>query len=55
LPGIIEKQGPETLAAQRVPTDVSTLTVDAYREFLANRREALADCMNAFIEKKAGS
>lgn len=54
LTDIITAQGPETLTAQRVPADVATLTVDRYRDFLAARREALAACMNAFIDKKAG-
>ncbi len=35
-----------------VPTDVNSLTVEGYQDFLAARRVALADCMNAFIARK---
>tara|TARA_R110002110_G_scaffold106587_3_gene267145 strand:- start:1283 stop:3010 length:1728 start_codon:yes stop_codon:yes gene_type:complete len=54
LRNIIDQRGTHTLAAQCVPTDVDTLTVEGYRGFLANRRKALADCMNAFVDRKAG-
>jgi hypothetical protein len=54
LPDIVQKQGKAALEAQLVPTDMAALKVDDYREFLATRREALANCMNAFISKKAG-
>lgn len=54
LRDIIEQRGVQALAAQCVPTDVETLTVEGYRAFLANRRKALADCMNAFVDRKAG-
>src|SRR6266576_827894 len=46
LPEIIQKQGSIALKAQLVPTDMTGLTVDKYREFLTVRREALALCMN---------
>jgi hypothetical protein len=54
LPEILQKQGKAALAAQLVPTDMSRLGVEHYREFLKARREALATCMNDFIRKKAG-
>jgi hypothetical protein len=51
---IVGQRGAHALAAQCVPTEIDTLTVETYRNFLANRRNALADCMNAFIDRKAG-
>jgi hypothetical protein len=54
LHGIIAERGEQALAAQCVPTDVNSLTVEGYQDFLAARRVALADCMNAFIARKAG-
>jgi hypothetical protein len=51
LKEIVEKQGQGALKAQRVPTNLTSLTTENYRKFLATRRKALADCMNAFIEK----
>lgn len=53
LTEVIARQGAGTLTTQCVPTDVTTLTTDRYREFLTARRAALADCMNAFVERKA--
>ncbi|WP_299003125.1 DUF262 domain-containing protein [uncultured Caulobacter sp.] len=54
LPEIIAKRGVEALSSQCVPTDPSVLTVGTYPDFLAQRREALAERMNHFIQKKAG-
>lgn len=54
LPKIIETQGKAALDTQLVPSDLDVLTVERYREFLQTRREALAECMNGFIQKKAG-
>lgn len=54
LPGIISKQGEGTLAAQLVPCNPELWGLDDYRRFLRARREALAQCMNEFIQKKAG-
>lgn len=54
LPGIIEDQGEATLQSQRVPTDAALWAVPNYREFLRVRRDALAECINEFIRKKAG-
>jgi hypothetical protein len=36
------------------PTDPELWKVANYRRFLQARREKLAVCMNAFIDKKAG-
>lgn len=54
LPQIIEKQGIQALESQVVPTDPALWSLDRYRDFLAVRRVALANRMNAFINKKAG-
>lgn len=54
LPAIIKQQGTDALETQRVPVDPELWKLDRYRDFLKARREALADCMNAFIAKKAG-
>lgn len=55
LEDIVQKQGPAALASQCVPLDPTMWSVDRYPEFLAARRKALAERMNAFIrEKTAG-
>lgn len=52
---IVKHQGDGALASQKVPTDVSSLVVAGYKDFLTARRGALAESMNAFIERKAGA
>lgn len=54
LVDIVAKQGKQALECQCVPTDPALWSTDAYRSFLAARREALAATMNAFINQKAG-
>lgn len=54
LPHIVAEQGPQALTSQCVPTEIDQLSIDTYRDFLKGRREALAKCMNAFIQTKAG-
>ena len=54
LPAIIAARGPEALESQCVPAAPETLTLEAYPEFLARRREALAERMNSFIRNAAG-
>lgn len=54
LADIVAKQGKEALESQCVPTDPAMWRTDAYRDFLAIRRVALAERMNAFIGEKAG-
>jgi hypothetical protein len=53
LPEIVTKQGIQALKSQCVPDTPELLTIENYRDFLQYRRQALADCMNAFIQKKA--
>lgn len=54
LEDIVEKQGKAALSTQLVPTDYKSLTVASYRQFLTDRRSELANCMNGFIDRKAG-
>ena len=49
LPDIIETQGEAALIEQCIPTDRSLWAVDRYKEFLAQRRELIADKMNKFM------
>lgn len=53
LADVVVKQGAAALESQCVPTDPALWQIDRYRDFLAQRREALADRMNAFIREKA--
>lgn len=54
LPGILEKQGRESLEAQRVPITPDLWQIERYRDFLRMRRQDLADRVNQFIAEKAG-
>lgn len=54
LPPIIKARGPEALESQCVPADLRELVVENYEAFLSQRREALAERMNALIQKKGG-
>lgn len=53
LADIVEKQGAEALTSQCVPTDPELWVIEHYREFLQQRRVALAERMNSFIRQKA--
>lgn len=55
LEDVIAKQGVAALESQCVPTDPALWSIEAYREFLKVRREALAQRMNAFIREKSGT
>lgn len=54
LAEIVAKQGEDALRSQCVPTDRALWKIDRYRDFLQERREALAERMNGFIAEKAG-
>jgi len=54
LVDVVAKQGKTALESQCVPTDPELWSLDNYRGFLKHRREALAVCMNQFIQKKSG-
>lgn len=54
LADVVAKQGEGTLGSQCVPTNPELWNTLRYRDFLAFRREQLAQRMNAFIKEKAG-
>lgn len=54
LADIVQKQGEAALHSQCVPLDSSLWETGRYKDFLACRREALAETMNRFIREKAG-
>jgi hypothetical protein len=52
----VEHKHPGTLASQWIPDDASLWTTQRYPEFLAARRELLADAANAFLgQLRAGT
>lgn len=53
LQDIVEKQGEQALTSQCVPLNDELWSTSRYRDFLATRREALAQRMNDFIKDKA--
>ena len=53
LADIVVKQGEEALTSQCVPTEPELWAVERYRDFLQQRRIALAERMNSFIRDKA--
>lgn len=55
LRDVVAKQGEAALQSQCVPVDEALWSTERYRDFLAVRRQALADRMNAFIREKAGT
>ena len=54
LAEIVATQGEQALESQCVPTDPALWSTDRYREFLQERRVALTNRMNRFIEELAG-
>jgi hypothetical protein len=52
---VVTKQGEAALRSQCVPVDETLWSTESYRDFLAARRQALADQMNAFIREKSGT
>ena len=53
LANIVDKQGAQALTSQCVPTDPELWATARYRDFLQQRRVALAERMNSFIREKA--
>jgi hypothetical protein len=49
FPALIEKAGIATLEAQCIPTDISLLSADAYKQFLAVRRDIVSKRLNDFL------
>lgn len=54
LEEIVRTQGEEKFHSQRVPLERDLWKTDRYRDFLSERRRALAECINDFIRTKAG-
>ncbi len=48
---IVEKRGEEALTSQLVTTDRGLWEIEKYRDFLADRREKIADEINNFMKK----
>ena len=53
LADIVANQGEQALLSQCVPTNPDLWPTERYREFLQQRRMALAERMNSFIREKA--
>jgi hypothetical protein len=49
LASVLEKIGPSGLASQAIPSDGRLFEVENYKEFLAERRQAIAKCLNEFL------
>jgi hypothetical protein len=49
FPGLLEKAGQSTFAAQCIPTDSALLDVPSYKAFLTKRREIVAQRINEFL------
>jgi hypothetical protein len=49
FPAMLEKCGPVAFEAQCIPTDGALLTTDAYKAFLQQRRELIAQRLNEFL------
>lgn len=54
LPPIVDGMGAEALEAQCVPTDPGLWEADRYKEFLAQRRQLIADGINRLVEPPRG-
>ena len=49
IPALVEKGGSGPLISQGIPLDKKLLGVDAYKEFLTERRQNVARMLNAFL------
>lgn len=50
FPKIVEKQGEKPFATQCIPTAPDLLTIEAYTQFLAERRKLIAERLNQFLQ-----
>jgi hypothetical protein len=50
FPPLIEKSGLAAFKAQCIPTDATVLGVEAYKSFLVERRKAVSQRLNEFLE-----
>lgn len=55
LVDVLEKQGADALLSQCVPNDPALWSTDRYRDFLQQRRAALAQRMNDFLRQASGA
>lgn len=53
FPDCIKKAGVEAFEAQCIPTQADLLSVDAYKEFLRERRDLIAKRLNVFLGQSA--
>jgi len=49
FPGLIEKSGLPVFEAQCIPTDPELLGVEVYKDFLAERRQRVAERLNEYL------
>ena len=49
FPGLLEKSGSAPFDAQCIPTDDDLLSTEAYKRFLAKRRQLVSQRLNAFL------
>jgi hypothetical protein len=49
IPELIAKDGDQSFTSQCIPTDLSLLQPEGYRDFLAARRQLIAERLNAFL------
>lgn len=50
FPTLLEKAGAATFATQSIPTKPELLSVERYKDFLFERRKAISDRLNNFLE-----
>ncbi|OGQ23728.1 MAG: hypothetical protein A2138_13085 [Deltaproteobacteria bacterium RBG_16_71_12] len=54
LADVVKRHGEDALRAQVVPTDRELHAVDRFRDFIADRRRALVEVMNAHLQASRG-
>ncbi len=52
LPEILEKQGEDAFTKQAIPTDEALWQISAYDDFIKERRNLIAKCLNQFLGNK---
>ncbi len=50
FPSLIQKAGMDAFRSQCIPTESELLRVDRYKDFLADRRKAISERLNEFLE-----
>jgi hypothetical protein len=49
IPPLIEANGEQPFISQCIPTDPALLRLERYRDFLAERRQRIAESLNTFL------